>query len=68
MFQLKLVNYHQYLYQFSMDMSVGMVGELRPPLLCLLALGTLDNHLTLQEELTLTPLKWAGEYVKFASD
>ena len=68
MFQLKLVNYHQYLYQFLMDMIVGMVGELRPCLLCLLALGPLDNHLTLQEELTLTPLKWAGEYVKFVSD
>ena len=57
MFQLKLSIYHKYLYQFSMDMHVGMLGECTPPLLCVLAMATLDNHLTQQEELTLTPLR-----------
>ena len=42
-----------------MDMHVGMLGVCRPPLLYVLAMVTLDNHLTQQEELTLTPLKWA---------
>ena len=51
-----------------MDMHVGMLGECRPPLLCILDMATLDNHLTQQEELTLTPLKWAGECVNMALD
>ena len=40
-----------------MDMQVGMLGECWPSLLCILAMATLDNHLTQQEEVTLTPLK-----------